>query len=157
MKKLFFILMTAMLLVMCKSAKTTAPAAPAKAEVLYKDDFKAAPEAERTALLKALNAGAPNYSVLILTENYKGEQIIASNVKKKLYSGYAISNLKTGIADSARIDNTLDTRVYDTYTKKEVVITAKEAQKHKFIYLMKKPGTGNPFVVTYSNTLKTLQ
>lgn len=135
-----------------KSAKTNA-----KAEVQYKDDFRSAPDKEKSALLKKLNAAGDNYSVLIFTWNYKGEKIITSNAKKTLHSGYLISNNKTGIAEQIRIDNTLDTKVYDSHTKTEAVILAKEAQKHKFIYLKKDPGAANPFIITYSNTLRPLE
>jgi hypothetical protein len=94
---------------------------------------------------------------VILTKNFKGEQIIVSNEQKTLYKEYPISNVKTRLADQLRIDNTFDTKVYDAHTKKEAVISAKEAKKHKFIYLMKQPGTENPFVITYSNTLRPLE
>lgn len=158
MKKILFIIGMAMLLVMCKSTKTaTASAGEEKAKVQYKDDFRSASAKEKAAVLKELKASGANYSVLVFTQNFKGEKITASNVNGQIYSGYAISNLKTGIADKARIDNTLDTTVYDKSDNHEVVIEAKEAQKHKFIYVMKNPGSKTPFTVTYSNTLRPLK
>jgi hypothetical protein len=159
MKKIVFIFVIAFTLVMCKSSKTTTGSTKkADTEVKYRDDFRSASAAERTALLKSLKATAANYSVLVLTQNYKGEKITVSNATTtKLYSDYVISNLKTGIAATTRIDNTVDTKIYDDLTKTEVVIKAKDAQKHKYIYVMKKPGEASPFLVTYSNTLRPLK
>ena len=146
---------------MCKSTKNTIGTAAkdtkGDTEVRYRDDFKSATEGEKKALLQSLNATAANYSVLIFTQNYKGEKITASNATKKLYSDYVISNLKTGIAATTRIDNTVDTKVYDDLTKTEIVLKASDTQKHKFIYLMKKPGETIPFLVTCSNTLRPLE
>jgi len=156
MKKTSLIIITALLFTMCSTSKSAK--APVKAEVQYKDDFRSASDKEKSALLKKLKATGAGYSVLIFTQNYKGEKVTAINTKNTVYSGYPFSNLKTGIADQARIDNALDTKIYDTFTKKEATITAKEAQKHKFIYLMKNPpGGDSPFRITYSNTLRPLE
>lgn len=156
MKKLLFIIGIVMLFTMCKTAKT-ASAGEEKVKVQYKDDFRAASDREKARVLKELKASGANYSVLVFTQNFKGEKITVANANVQLYSGYAISNLKTGIADKARIDNTVDTTVYDKSDNHEVVIGAKEAQKHKFIYIMKNPGSKTPFTVTYSNTLRPLE
>jgi hypothetical protein len=156
MKKIIPILFIAFLFTMCGTTKSAKGSA--KPEVQYKDDFRSATDKEKKALLKKLNAAGANYSVLILTQNYKGEQISVSNEKKTLYKEYPISNMKTGIADELRIDNTLDTKVYDNLSKKEAIISSKEAKKHKFIYLMKNPpGGDSPFRITYSNTLRPLE
>lgn len=156
MKKIIPILFVAFLFTMCGTSKTAKGSA--KPEVQYKDDFRSATDKEKKALLKKLNATGTTYSVLILTQNYKGEQIIISNEKKTFYKEYPISNMKTGIADELRIDNTIDTKIYDTFSKKEAIISAKEAQKHKYIYLMKNPpGGDSPFRITYSNTLRPLE
>lgn len=155
MKKTFIIIFTALLFAMCSTTKSAK--VNAKPEVQYKDDFKSASDKEKSALLKKLNAAGDGYSVLIFTKNYKGEKIVTSNAKKTLHSENLISNLKTGIAEQIRIDNSVDTKVYDNLTKKEAIISAKEAQKHKFIYLMKNPGADNPFLITYSNTLRPLE
>ncbi|WP_294821835.1 hypothetical protein [uncultured Flavobacterium sp.] len=159
MKKLCFIIAVALLFVMCKGAKTATTSAneSPEAKVQYKDDFRAASAREKAAVLKGLKASAAKHSILIFTQNFKGEKITVANANGQLYSGYAISNLKTGIADKARIDNTLDTTVYDKSDNHEVIIEAKEAQKHKFIYVMKNPGSKTPFTVTYSNTLRPLE
>lgn len=154
MKKILLIIITAFLFTMCGTSKSVT--ASAKPEVQYKDDFKSADEKEKSALLKKLKATGSGYSVLIFTKNYKGEKIVTSNAKKTLHSANMISNLKTGIADQIRIDNSVDTKVYDHLTKKEAIISAKEAQKYKYIYLMKNPGADNPFMITYSNTLRPL-
>lgn len=156
MKKIIPILFIAFLFTMCGTTKSAKGSA--KPEVQYKDDFRSATDKEKKTLLKKLNASGTNYSVLILTQNYKGEQISVSNEKKTLYKEYPISNMKTGIADELRIDNTLDTKVYDNLSKKEAIISSKEAKKHKFIYLMKNPpGGDSPFRITYSNTLRPLE
>lgn len=155
MKNIALVILSALLFTMCSTSKSTK--STAKAEIQYKDDFRSASEKEKSALLKKLKATGEGYSVLIFTKNYKGEKVTASNAKKTVYSGYPFSNLKTGIADQIRIDNSTDTKIYDSFTKKEAVITAKEAQKHKFIYLMKDPGAENPFLITYSNTLRPLE
>ena len=157
MKKLFFILLASSLLVMCKSASTKTAADKPVAEVQYKDDFKSADAAEKKALLSKLKATGKGYSVLIFTKNFIGEKVVASNAKKTLYSGYVISDPKTGIAEKIRIDNSVDTKVYDTRTKKEVVVDVKNAQKYKFIYLMKNNEGDSAFLVTYSNTLRPLE
>ncbi|ALM49586.1 hypothetical protein AMR72_12140 [Flavobacterium psychrophilum] len=155
MKKIALVILSALLFTMCSTSKTVKTAA--KPEVQYKDDFRSASDKEKTALLKKLKATGAGYSVLIFTKNFKGEKVTASNSNKTVYSGYPFSNLKTGVADQVRIDNTVDTKIYDSFTKKEAVITAKEAQKHKFIYLMKDPSAENPFLITYSNTLRPLE
>lgn len=162
MKKLFLILL-ALTLTMCKSKQAAVSAAPeepvaVKSNVQYKDDFRSVSSSEKKAFLADLKASEKNYSVLIFTKGYKGEGIQVSNSKKVLYSGNPLSSLKTGISNSIRIDNTVDTKVFDSFTKKSVVIEAGEAKKHKFVYLMKDASNkSNPFVITYSNTLRPLK
>jgi len=157
MKKILFILPLLLLLTMCKSAKTAAPSIKEVVELRYRDDFRAASAVEKAAVLKSLKATTAKYSVLVFTQNFKGEKIVVSNPAKKLYSDYVISSLKTGIADKTRIDNTVDTKIYDNLTKKDFTLLAKDAAKYKFIYLMKNPGGETTFIVTYSNTLRPLQ
>jgi uncharacterized protein YpmB len=157
MKKIFYILIAASLLVMCKSASTAKKAdTKATTEVRYRDDFKTAPDAEKSKFLKSLKATGESYSVLVLTQNYKGEKITVTNGKTKVYADYPLSDPKKGLAANVRINNTMDTKVYDDLTKKEVLIESKEAKKHKFIYLMKNPGGENTFILTYSNTLRPM-
>lgn len=159
MKKIVLATVLALLLVMCKTPGTASSGNVVKEKpgIQYLDDFPAASETEKAAVLKELNATGAGYSVLILTQNYKGEKIVVSNAKKRLYSDYTISNLKTGIAGKLRIDNKVDTKVYDNLSKSEVTIEAAEAQKHKYVYLKKNPGSKNTFTITYSNTLRPLE
>lgn len=159
MKKLFIILTTLVLLITAESCKTTKPAVKSKpkAEITHRDDFKAAPDAERQALLKKLNATGDGYSVVIFTKNFKGEEVVVKNAQKTFYKGYPISNMKSGVAETIRIDNSTDIKVLDSFTKKEATLTTKETKKHKFIYVMQNPGKTNPFTVTYSNTLRPLE
>lgn len=161
MRKVVLIL-CALLLVMCKSKQAAADAkttdgAPAKTNVQYRDDFKAAPDSYRIDFLKHMKANDDEYSVVIFTRGYKGEGIQVSNEKKILYSGNIISNLKTGVGHKVRIDNTIDTKIFDSFTKKSIILESKEAKKHKFIYIMKdNANKANPFMITYSNTLRPL-
>ncbi|RZK65380.1 MAG: hypothetical protein EOO95_08580 [Pedobacter sp.] len=162
MKKILLILVTAILFTMCGTGKKATAEAKAEAatrpEVQYKDDFRSVTDAEKAAFLKKMKATAANTSILIFTKTYKGEKVVASANGKNIFTGYLMSNNKTGIADKIRISNTVDTKIYDSFTKKEVIIEAAEAQKHKFIYLMKDTsGKQNPFVITYSNTLRPLE
>jgi hypothetical protein len=163
MRKVFLIL-CALLLVMCKSkqaansGKTADKDKTEKTNIQYRDDFRAVSKTEREAFLKGLKATEKNYSVLIFTRGYKGEGIQVSNEKKIFFSSNVISNLKTGIAEEIRIDNTMDTKVFDSYTKKSVILESEETKKHKFIYLMKdNKNKENPFSITYSNTLRPLK
>lgn len=159
MKKIILTVIAAFLFTMCGTTNTTKGTTVKKnrPEVQYKDDFRAASSKEKSELLKQLNATGSNYSVIIFTKNYKGEKVTATNSKKSLYSAYPISDLRTGIADKTRIDNTLDTKVYDNRSKQEAIIPAAEAKKYKFIYIMKNLEANNPFVITYSNTLRPLE
>ncbi|MXN91222.1 hypothetical protein GR160_08270 [Flavobacterium sp. Sd200] len=158
MKKTALLLLFALFIFSCKSgSKTTGKSDKADVETHYRDDFRSADAKEKSTLLKDLKATQANYSVLIFTQNFKGEKIVVSNAAKKLYSNYVISNLKTGIADKTRIDNTADTKIFDNLTKTEIVLPAKETAKHKFIYVMKNTGGNSTFMVTYSNTLRPLQ
>lgn len=163
MKKIFLMIACAMLFTMCKAKKDVASTAPATAAkpvgntVQYRDDFRSVTPAKKTAILKGMDALGANFSVLIFTQGYIGEKMVVSNSKKLLFGGYLISNKKTGIADKMRIDNTLDTKIYDSSDKKELIIDAGEAKKHKFIYVKKAQGKEYPFTVTYSNTLRPLE
>lgn len=160
MKKIFSLLLVVFILTACGSKKKAASAAnePARPEVQYRDDFRATTTSKKNKLLKTLKATGKNYSVLIFTKGFKGEQITVTGNGKTLYRGNQISNLKTGIADQIRIINTADTKVLDGLTKAEITLPAEETQKHKYIYLMKdEDGKGSPFVITYSNTLRPLE
>ncbi|MGV3460645.1 MAG: hypothetical protein ACO1N9_09360 [Flavobacterium sp.] len=159
MKKILLIILIMLALTACGSKKKAATEdEPVKPEVQYRDDFRATTAAKKNKLLKTLKATGKNYSVLIFTKGFKGEQITVSSNGKTLYRGNQISNLKTGIADQVRIINTADTKVFDGLSKAEVTLPAEETQKHKYVYLMKdEDGKGSPFVITYSNTLRPLE
>ena len=160
MKKIFLIIACAVLFTMCKTKKEAVASAPAAKEsntIQYRDDFRSVTPAKKAAILKSMDATGANFSVLIFTQGYIGEKMVVSNSKKLLFGGYLISNKKTGIADKLRIDNTLDTKIYDSSDKKELIIDAAEAKKHKFIYVKKAQGKEYPFTVTYSNTLRPLE
>lgn len=130
----------------------------AEAVVQYKDDFRSISEAGKKKFLSEMKATGETASVLILTKGFKGEDVSISNEKKSLYKGNPISNLETGIAGYITIDNTVNTKISDKLSKKEAVIDGANAKKHKFIYVMKDHAQhGNPYVITYSNTLRPLQ
>lgn len=164
MRKSVLVIICALLFVMCKSkqaATTTAAAEEIKVEktnVQYRDDFRATADKNRVALLKDLKATEKNYSVLIFTKGYKGEGIQVSNENKVLFSGNVISNLKTGIANTIRIDNNLDTKIFDSFTKKSVILELKDTKKYKYVYVLKdNSNKESPFSITYSNTLRPLK
>jgi hypothetical protein len=135
------------LFIMCSTQNTT-----------VRDDFKSASETEKKEILKNTNATSTNKSVLVLTQGYKGEKIIASQENKNIYSEYPITNLKKQLADYFSFDNTKTLLIYDNFSKQEVIIESKMAVKHKFIYLKKvyKEGKAKYFI-TYSNTLRPLK
>jgi len=158
MKKIFIVVALGLSLAACKSTKATNAAATTTASadapaVAYRDNFKIVTDAEKSATLKELKATGPNQSVLIMTKNFKGESITVSNGAKKFYTGYPLTNLGTGLAEKVAIDNTSDITIYDSHTKKEAVLKSSDTQKYKFVYVSKKPGSKNPFVITYSNKL----
>ena len=164
MKKALFIIALSFLFVMCKSTKTTTTstsaiteAKPTKENFIYSDGFKAATPAQTAALLKSLDATAANYSVLVLTKNFHGEEVVVTNGSKQVYKGYALSNGGSGIAEKIRIDNTADTKIYDSYSKKEIVIESSDAKKYKFVHVAKDTSKKVPFVVVCSNKVKALE
>ncbi|GGB85673.1 hypothetical protein GCM10007424_27180 [Flavobacterium suaedae] len=157
MKKIALIILASLLTISCNTVKSIT-GSDKKEGVQYRDDFMAASDAEKKDLLQKLSAEGSNYSVIILTQNYKGQQIIITDTnKKRLYSEYAVTNLGTGIAATLRMDNRLNTTIRDNYTKEETIVEADDAQKHKFIYVKKNPGSKTPYTITYSNTLRPLE
>ena len=163
--RITILILFSLLFVMCKSKQAATETkvsdndikTEAKSNVQYRDDFRSVSNKEKEVFLKKLKAEAKNYSVLIFTRGYKGEGIQVSNAAKIMYSGNVISNLKTGIGHYIRIDNTVDTKVFDSFTKKSIILEAEEVKKHKFIYLMKDSSNkSQPFSITYSNTLRPL-
>jgi hypothetical protein len=126
--------------------------------IQYRDDFRAVSDKKKIEFLDEMNADKATASVLILTKGFKGENVTVSNAKKVLYKGMVMSHPETGIAQTIKIDNTTDTKLFDRFSKKEAEIKAENAKKYKFIYLMKDHSQkGNPFTITYSNTLRPLK
>ncbi|SFQ70964.1 hypothetical protein [Flavobacterium akiainvivens] len=154
MKKTALLLFCSVFMAMCTTTKkTTNTTAAAKPKVTKSADFKAAPDTEKTAMLKELKAADAAYSVVVLTKNFKGENIKVSNGNKDFYFGYPITNLGNGLAEKFRIENGADIKIYDSRTKKETVLKSSDIKKNKFIYIAKDLTAKNPFVITYSDKL----
>lgn len=127
-------------------------------QIQVKDDFRSVSDAERSTILKQLNATSDSKSVLIFTQGFKGEQILVYQNNKKVYGGYPISNLKTKYADSFGFSNQVELVIKDSFSKQEHVIDPKNSQKYKFVYVMKEYKDGKAkYVLTYSNTLRPLK
>ena len=125
---------------------------------VYRDDFRSASKTEVKNIQEEVGATSSSKSILILTQTYKGEKIIISQNGKIIFSEYAITNLKSRVANYFSVNNNFDVLVKDISTKKEVIIPAKKMAKHKYIYLMKKVNKGkSQYVITYSNTLRSLK
>lgn len=153
------ILAGVVLLVMlgCSSKKTVAEART-EPVIQYRDDFRAISDSGKKKFLNEMKATSQTASVLILTKGFKGEDVSITNEKKTLHKGNPISHLETGIAGYITIDNSLDTRIADRLSGKDALIETTRARKYKFIYVMKNPAqAGNPYVITYSNTLRPLK
>ena len=128
---------------------------PIKTQV--RDDFRSASDVEKKMFLKKLNATNSDKSVLILTQGYKGEKIIATQGNKTVFSGYPISNLKTQLADYFSFESTKSLLIHDNFSKLDVIIEPKNSSKHKFIYLRKEYKKGvATYQLTYSNTLRPI-
>ncbi|MDR0229428.1 MAG: hypothetical protein LBI72_10235 [Flavobacteriaceae bacterium] len=120
-----------------------------------RDDFRSVSESSKNNYLKGMNATDSKYSVVVLTQGYKGENITIKNNGKNIYHSMTMSDLKTGIAKSVRVDNTHDIVLSDNYTKGSLTIASDHAKMFKFIYVMKNNGNKEtPFKVTFSNTLR---
>ncbi len=122
-----------------------------------RDDFRSVTEKTKESYLAGMQANSNKYSVVILTQGFKGENIVVKNSSKTFFKGMAMSDLSNGIAKSIRVDNTDDFTIIDTYTDSEVVIESDHAKMFKFIYIMKNSSKDNPFKVTFSNTLRPVR
>ncbi|MGG5576467.1 hypothetical protein ACPDHL_03880 [Myroides sp. C15-4] len=122
-----------------------------------RDDFRSVTEKTKESYLAGMQANSNKYSVVILTQGFKGENIVVKNSSKTFFKGMAMSDLSNGIAKSIRVDNTDDFTIIDTYTNSEVVIESDHAKMFKFIYIMKNSSKDNPFKVTFSNTLRPVR
>lgn len=128
---------------------------PIKTKV--RDDFKSASDTEKKEFLTKLNATKTNKSVLILTQGYKGEKIIAKQENKIVYAAYPITNLKTELAAYFSYESAKELVIQDNFSKLDVIIKPKNASKYKFIYLRKKYDKGvATYQLTYSNTLRPI-
>lgn len=123
-----------------------------------RDDFRSVSDQSRDSYLKGMNATAPNYAVIILTKGFKGENISIKNEDKSFYKAMTMSDLKSGIAKSVRIDNSKDLVIHDTFTGGEITLLSDHAKMFKFIYIMKNNANKEtPFKVTFSNTLRPVR
>jgi len=157
MKNTVVILVMVLFAAGCSSKKTVSEEKK-EPTIQYRDDFRAVSEAGKKKFLTEMKAKSETASVLILTKGFKGEDVVITNEKKSLYKGNPISHLETGIAGYITIDNTLATKITDKLSKKEAVIDSENAKKYKFVYVMKDHAQqGNPYVITYSNTLRPLK
>lgn len=128
---------------------------PAYAQV--RDDFRSVSDKTKESYLQGMQATGDKYSVVILTQGFKGENIVVKNSSKTFFRGMTMSDLSNGIAKSVRVDNTDDFTIVDTYTNSEVTIESDHAKMFKFIYVMKNSSKDNPFKVTFSNTLRPVR
>lgn len=158
MKKILLLLPLALMLVMCKSTKRKTTATSGKiSNISYSEKFKGASAAETATLLKTLDASAETKSVLVLTQNFIGGEVTVVSAGKQVYKGYPITDKSTGLAERIAISNTADTRVLDSYTGNEVVLSASDTKKYKFAYVAR---TGKPkpaYKVLYSTKLKVFK
>lgn len=123
-----------------------------------RDDFRSVSEKSREDYLKGMKATEDNYSVVILTKGFKGENITVSNEDKSFYRGMTMSDLKSGIAKSIRVENTKDFTLTDGFTEGSLTIESNHAKMFKFIYVMKNNADKEtPFRVTFSNTLRPVR
>lgn len=146
MKKIVFICL-AQLLVMCSTTNFQ-----------VRDDFKSVSSQEKNTFLKQKKATSTTKSIVILTNGFKGEKMIAKQANKTIYSAYPITNLKTKYADSFSFTNKENLVIYDNFSKKELLLESKKVSAYKFIYIMKIiTDNGASYKVTLSNTLRPLE
>ena len=125
---------------------------------VYRNDFRSASKNEVKIIQEEVGATSSSKSILILTQNYKGEKIIISQNGKTIYSEYPITNLNNRIASYLSFNNQQDLVIKDISSKKEILIPTKKSSKHKYVYVMKKVTKGKfQFIITYSNTLRPLK
>jgi hypothetical protein len=123
-----------------------------------RDDFRSVSDKTKENYLQGMKATGDEYSVVIITQGYKGEDIIIKNADKNFFKGMTMSDLQTGIAKSVRVENGQDFIIRDNYTDSEITIESDYAKMFKFIYIMKtSTNKENPFKVTFSNTLRPVR
>lgn len=122
-----------------------------------RDDFKSVSSQKKETFLKQKKATSNTKSVIILTNGFKGEKITAQQNNKTVYSAYPITNLKTKYADSFSFINSENLIIYDSFSKKELLLESKKVSSYKFIYIMKtNTEKGESYKITLSNTLRPL-
>ncbi|WP_430614223.1 hypothetical protein [Flavobacterium sp. JP2137] len=120
-----------------------------------RDDFRSVSDKTKDNYLRGMRASEPQYSVVILTKGYKGENIRIKAEDKTYFNGMTMSHLKTGIAKSIRVDNDKDLTIFDNFTGKSLTIESNHLKMFKFIYILKNNADKEiPFRVTFSNTLR---
>ena len=125
---------------------------------VYRDDFRSASKTEVKNIQEEVGAKSSSKSILILTQTYKGEKIIISQNGKIIFFVYPITNLNSRIASYLSFNNQQDLVIKDISSKKEILIPTKKSSKHKYVYVMKKVTKGKfQFIITYSNTLRSLK
>lgn len=123
-----------------------------------RDDFRSVSEKTKNNYLQGMKATDDKYSVVILTQGYKGENILIKNADQTFFKGMTISDLQTGIAKSVRVENGQDFIIQDNYTQSETTIEGDHARMFKFIYIMKNnTSKESPFKITFSNTLRPVR
>lgn len=123
-----------------------------------RDDFRSVSEKSKEDYLKGMKATEDTYSVVILTKGFKGENITISNQEQSFYKAMTMSDLKSGIAKSIRVDNSTDFIVQDGFTEGSLTVSSDHAKMFKFIYIMKNNADKEtPFKVTFSNTLRPVR
>lgn len=123
-----------------------------------RDDFRSVSDKSREEYLNGMKANEEHYSVVILTKGFKGENINIKNDHTSFFKGMVMSDLKSGIAKSVRIDNTEDFTLFDGFTEGQLTIESDHAKMFKFIYVMKNNADKeSPFKVTFSNTLRPVR
>ncbi|WP_010255876.1 hypothetical protein [Myroides injenensis] len=123
-----------------------------------RDDFRSVTEKTKETYLKGMKATEDQYSVVILTQGYNGENITVKNDSKTFLKSMVMTDRSTGIAKSVRVENLKDFTIEDSYTKGDLIIESDHAKMFKFIYIMKNNKNKEiPFKVTFSNTLRPVR
>lgn len=141
--KNILILFTSLLFIMCKS--------PQVDYVKYNKDLS---DSAVKKFLKDLDAEENNYSVLIFTQQFNGENIKVTNDNKVIYD----DSLKTieglGLAKQFRINNFLRTVITEKNTGYSFSLKKKDLLKYKYVYIEKDVLKNSRYHINYSNTLR---
>ena len=114
------------------------PSCNSTVKSVYRNDFRSASKNEVKIIQEEVGATSSSKSILILTQNYKGEKIIISQNGKVIFSEYPITNLKSRIASYLSFNNQQDLVIKDISSKKEGIIlttyeiSCKKNKKDKF-------------------------